>query len=73
MHYDTSVETHEVIAQFDDFLCNINYPHSIHRRVRYFRSYNDWKAVQLRLFLILERCSHFMIQKVLWGSSGTYM
>ncbi|CAF3349360.1 unnamed protein product [Rotaria sp. Silwood2] len=52
MHSGTNIQTCEIIAQFDDFLCNIDYPHSIHRRVRCFRSFHDWKASQLRLFLI---------------------
>ena len=52
MYSSTNVKTRGIIAQFDDYLCNIDYPHSIHRRVRCFRSYNDWKAGQLRLFLI---------------------
>ncbi|CAF4040226.1 unnamed protein product, partial [Rotaria sp. Silwood1] len=52
IHVGTNIETCAIIAQFDDFLCNIDYPHSIHRRVQCFRSFNDWKATQLRLFLI---------------------
>lgn len=42
----------EIIAKFDDFFSKIQYPHSINRRVRKFRLYNDWKAAQFRLFLL---------------------
>ncbi|CAF1150085.1 unnamed protein product [Rotaria sordida] len=52
MHYGSSVQTREIIDKFDEFLSSINYPHSINRRVRNLRSFNDWKAAQLRIFLL---------------------
>jgi hypothetical protein len=52
MHHGTSIQTRHIIAQFDGFFRNIDYPHSIRRRVGNFRLYNDWKAAQLRLFLL---------------------
>ncbi|CAF4082654.1 unnamed protein product, partial [Rotaria magnacalcarata] len=52
MHSGISVQTLHVIREFDKFFSTIDYPHSIHRRVGNFRSHNDWKAAQLRLFLL---------------------
>ncbi|CAF2970318.1 unnamed protein product [Rotaria sp. Silwood2] len=52
LHSGTSAQTCQIINAFDDFLSNINYPHSIHRRVKCFRKFNDWKASELRLFLL---------------------
>ena len=52
IHFGTSIQTREIICKFDDFLSSINYPHSIHRRVLNFRLFNEWKASQLRIFLL---------------------
>ncbi|CAF2973729.1 unnamed protein product [Rotaria sp. Silwood2] len=52
IHGGTSLETLQVINKFDEFLSSINYPHSLHRKVKDFRRFNNWKASQLRLFLL---------------------
>ncbi|CAM4834770.1 unnamed protein product [Rotaria magnacalcarata] len=52
VHYGSSVQSRPIIENFDSFFSSINYPHSIHRRIGNFRLFNDWKAAQLRLFLI---------------------
>ncbi|CAM4965137.1 unnamed protein product [Rotaria socialis] len=52
VHYGSSVQSRAIIEKFDSFFSSINYPHSIHRRIGNFRLFNDWKAAQLRLFLI---------------------
>ena len=52
IHHGNSVQTREIISKFDDFFSSITYPHSIHRKIKHFRSFNDWKAAQLRLFLL---------------------
>ena len=52
MHYRSSIQSRAIIDKFDSFFSRINYPHSIHRRIGNFRLFNDWKAAQLRLFLI---------------------
>ena len=52
IHFGSSIQTREIIRKFDDFLSSINYPHFIHRRVLNFRLFNEWKASQLRVFLL---------------------
>ncbi|CAF2042228.1 unnamed protein product, partial [Rotaria magnacalcarata] len=51
-HPGSSKQANSIIGEFDHFLSNIQYPHNINRKVKNFRCFNDWKAAQIRIFLL---------------------